>query len=135
MVLFEWSEAISVNIREIDEQHKKLIAIIQALYDSIAGGKGQEAWKAVINDLIEYTAYHFRTEEDYFRKYEYPEQKFHTEEHELFTKQVIELKKKFEKGQVIMSMDFFNFLTNWLNNHILKVDKKYSLFFNDRGLF
>lgn len=42
MALFVWSDKYSVNINEIDNQHKKLVDILSSLHDSMKAGKGSE---------------------------------------------------------------------------------------------
>jgi hemerythrin-like metal-binding protein len=54
--------------------------------------------------------------------------------HRALVKQVVETKNKFDRGEIKVNADIMNFLKNWLNNHILRVDKKYSAFLNSKGV-
>ena len=54
-----WNEKYSVKISTIDEQHKKLVAIINELYNSMKNGKSKEQLGKTLTDLVEYTKYHF----------------------------------------------------------------------------
>lgn len=134
MPLFQWSENLSVNIAEIDAQHKKLVELINLLHDSMREGKGKDVMGKILNDLTDYTVYHFSTEEKLFEKYAYPESSRHKKEHENLTKQVLEIKGKFAEGKAVITMEVMNFLKDWLNNHIMQVDKKYSAFLNAKGV-
>lgn len=134
MPLFQWSPNLSVNIAEIDTQHKKLVDLINLLHDSMKEGKGKEVMGKILGDLADYTVYHFSTEEKLFEKYAYPEYARHKKEHEDLTKQVLDIKTKFTAGQTVLTMEVMNFLKNWLNNHIMQVDKKYSAFLNAKGV-
>ncbi len=134
MPLFQWSQNLSVNIAEIDKQHRKLVDLINLLYDSMKEGKGKEVVGKILNDLTDYTVHHFSTEERLFEKYAYPEYARHKKDHEDLTKQVIDIKGKFMAGKTVLTMEVMNFLKDWLNNHIMQVDKKYSAFLNAKGV-
>jgi hemerythrin len=134
MPLFQWTPELSVNVKEIDTQHKKLVDLINLLHDSMKSGKGKDVMGKVLKDLTDYTVYHFGTEERLFEKYGYIEYPQHKKEHDDLTKQVLEVKSKFESGQTTMTIEVMNFLKDWLNNHIKHSDKKYSAFLNSRGV-
>lgn len=134
MSLFQWSPDLSVNIVEIDNQHKKLIDLINLLHDSMRMGKGREIMGKVLKDLTEYTVYHFNTEERLFEKHGYTEASRHKREHDDLTKQVMDIKAKFEGGETSITIEVMNFLKEWLNNHIRQSDKRYSSYLNSKGV-
>ena len=134
MALMNWESRFSVSIKEIDEQHKKLFEIINSLHDAMKAGKGKDALGKVLSELVNYTVYHFGTEEKMFQKYGYPETALHKKEHADLTKQATELKAKFEKDGGIITIEVMNFLRDWLNNHILKIDMKYIPFLKSKGV-
>lgn len=134
MPLLQWTQDMSVNIVEIDNQHKKLVNLINLLHDSMKEGKGREALKTVLEDLANYTVYHFETEEKLFRTHAYPEYVHHKKEHDDLTKQVLAIKTEYEGGKSNLTIDLMNFLKNWLNHHILNSDKRYSSYLNTKGV-
>lgn len=134
MALLQWGAKYSVNIAEIDQQHQKLFTLINTLYDAMASGHGKEVLGKVLAELAEYTVYHFATEERLFQKHGYPDSPAHKQEHEKLVKQVTELKTKFDAGKTQITLDVMNFLKDWLNNHIMVVDKKYTPFLNSKGV-
>jgi hemerythrin len=73
MELIKWKDVFSVKVSEVDNQHKKLIGLINQLYDAMRVGKGREVLGSVLTELVNYTIYHFSTEERLFREYGYPE--------------------------------------------------------------
>ncbi|MBE8539210.1 bacteriohemerythrin [Geoglobus acetivorans] len=135
MALITWNESFSVNIREIDEQHKKLVSMINRLHDAMLEGKGKEIMGELLNDMVEYTITHFSTEEKLMKQHNYPGYVKHKAEHELFVSKVGEFKEKYEKGQLALTMEVLSFLKSWLTNHILNSDKKYGPFFNNKGIY
>lgn len=134
MSLITWSDKYSVNIKEIDEQHKKLVGMINELHDAMMHAKGKEASLAIINKMADYTKYHFSTEEKYMKQFGYPDYNAHKLSHEKFIEQVFEFKKGYEDGKTGLSYDLLNFLKNWLVTHIQSSDKKYTVLFNEKGL-
>ncbi len=130
----QWSDIFKVNIRDIDDQHKELFRLVNGLYKGWKENRPKEEVGKLLNGLINYTATHFKTEEDYFDKYGYPESSPHKEAHKALVKQALELKEKFEKGELKLNIETMNFLKNWLNNHILRTDKRYTSFLNAKGV-
>jgi len=134
MALIKWDDSFSMHVVKIDQQHKTLVSMINELNDAMRQGKGKDVLGKIMNGLISYTATHFKTEEDYFNQFGYPEADSHKKEHIAFVQKVSEFKDGFEKGKLSLSIEVMNFLCDWLQNHIKGTDKKYSQFFNDKGL-
>ena len=143
MAFFEWDPGFSVNIAEIDQQHKKLIGLINILHEGMQPGNDDMLKSAVkeltmqasvINEMVNYSQYHFSTEESYMRKYAYPDYEKHKSEHESFIREVRIFKNDFDNGKVVLSVKIMEFLKKWLSNHILGTDKRYEPFFRGKGL-
>jgi hemerythrin len=134
MALIKWNDSLSVNVAKIDQQHQKLILMINELHGAMKQGRGNDVLGEIVNGLISYTATHFKTEEDYFNQFGYPETDSHKKEHIAFVQKVSEFKDGFEKGKRSLSIEVLYFLSDWLQNHIKCTDKKYSQFFNEKGL-
>ncbi len=135
MPFIEFNETLKTNVALCDQQHQKLVALINDLHQAMKSGKGKEVIFQILSELVAYTDYHFKTEEDYFRKYAYPEALAHQKEHQELTETALALKSKVEKGESVITIEVMNFLKNWLNNHILKTDKKYGPYLNAKGVF
>jgi hemerythrin len=134
MALIAWSDKYSMNIKEIDDQHKKLVGMINELHDAMKQAKSKEVSLDIINKLADYTKYHFSTEEKYMKQFGYPDYAAHKKEHEKFIDQVMSFKIEYEAGKAGLSFDLLDFLKKWLVTHIQSSDKKYSPFFNEHGL-
>lgn len=134
MSLITWDNSLSVNIKEIDEQHQKLIGLINDLHSAMLKGRSKEVLQEVIDGVIKYTSYHFGTEEKYFEKYNYADTQKHKEEHQNFVNTVNDFLQKFKAGTAFLSIEIMEFLKNWVTNHINGTDKKYTQFFNSKGL-
>lgn len=134
MPLIQWSPSYSVKIGEIDSQHQKLITMINELNDAMLKGKAKEILSPLIDGLIAYTQVHFSKEEMLFDKYKYPDTAAHKEEHAAFVKKVSEFREGFKKGNMSLTINIMDFLSNWLTKHICGTDKKYSDFLNKNGV-
>ena len=142
---FKWDEKYSVKVVELDDQHKRLIDLINKLYKAYLNSKNEDILSAtlkeldtqfyVLEELIKYTLYHFETEEKYMVKYQYPGYELHKREHENLASKVNSLKNDFEKGEAIHSKDIIMFLRDWLIKHILGSDKQYVPYLNKSGLY
>jgi hemerythrin len=141
MPLIAWDDSISLNISEIDNQHKQLVKIINELFDAMKNARGFDVLEDILARLVDYTEYHFSTEEKYFDQLRYIESEPHKEEHRFLIKQVNEFKKAFDEGQIkrdgsdrVLTVDLWNLLKNWLINHIQISDQKFAPLFKENGV-
>ena len=119
-------DTYSVGIPQIDNQHKGLIRLINDLQAAMMAGKGKQVLSSIINDLIRYTEGHFAFEEALLQQRGYSALAAHKQEHKELTRQVHELRDKFQSSELTISMDVMKFLKNWLASHILERDKAYA---------
>jgi len=134
MALMAWSPAFSVKVQKFDDQHKKLVDLVNQLHDAMKAGEGNTMLGVVLQSLIAYTASHFADEEKMMQTHAYPEYAKHKGEHEKLVKQVLELQQKFQAGSAMLTMSVMSFLKDWLVNHIQGEDKKYGVYFNAKGI-
>lgn len=135
MALMDWNKELSVNVKEIDAQHKKLVDLINQLYDAMKEGKGAVASGKILSDLVKYTVEHFASEEKLMKQHGYPGYAEQRKAHEDLTRQVIDFKSQYDKGSISLTPKLMTFLRGWLSNHILITDKNYTVFFNGKGVY
>lgn len=126
MNLYEWTEKYSVGIKSLDHDHQQLFDLVNHLFEAMSHGKAKEILSETLNKLISYTRTHFIREEIFFKSTNYPDSKEHKKQHDLFVDKVTEFKKQFDEGNQKISIDLIKFLSDWLVNHILVSDKKYT---------
>lgn len=129
----EWDEKYSVHIEEIDSQHKNIFSIINRLHDAMKARRGKEAIGNLLYELVDYTYYHFATEEKYFRLCNYPHFDVHKSEHDLMRNLVADLRRKFDANTETIIIDVMDLLKDWLSDHVLGSDQKYGSFLNKQG--
>jgi hemerythrin len=126
MSLLTWKETYSVNSREMDEQHKQLINLLNQLHDGMARGAGNEVMRPVLDTLVAYTRAHFADEERTLAGVGYPRLLQHKAEHKELTDKVVKFRDDFAAGKVGLSINVLMFLKDWLNHHIVGSDKLYA---------
>jgi hemerythrin len=134
MALFVWNDDYSLRIGAIDEQHKRLVGLLNALHEGMVAGHGNEKIGPLLDGLIDYTARHFAYEEQLFAEHGYPEAAAHTAEHRRLVDQVLEFKSRYEAGSAQLTMQLMKFLKDWLIKHILGSDKAYGAHLAERGV-
>ena len=71
MTIFIWNDSYKTGVELIDRQHKKLVDILNQLDESLAERSGHQVLLNLLNELVEYTKYHFKAEEELMRSLEY----------------------------------------------------------------
>jgi hemerythrin-like metal-binding protein len=121
----EWSAKLSTGIKEIDDQHKKLIEQINILHSAMREGKAKEVLGKILEELKAYTKYHFSTEEKAFERYNYSEKAAHTQKHNALIKRLDEIAEQYKTGSMTISINLLDFLNKWVSEHIQRDDMKY----------
>jgi hemerythrin len=121
----QWEERYAVGIAIIDEQHKQLFGLTNALYEFCREGEisARENFKAVLRTAVDYINFHFTMEERIMERVNYPESAEHKRDHLRFVKKVLEESKLFEEGKSFVPHAFVRFLRDWILTHIAVSDK------------
>jgi hemerythrin len=126
MAFVDWNDRYSVGVAQVDQQHKKLVALINQLHEAMSSGKGQAVLGPVCTELVSYARTHFAQEEQMLKLHRYPDLTAHQAVHAKLTAEVGELQKKLESKQSVLTMDVMGFLRTWLTDHIMQTDQKYA---------
>jgi hemerythrin len=126
MAFVDWKPEYSVGNREIDEQHKRLVGLINQLHDAMKAGGRHEDLMKIMNELTDYTRYHFAHEEKLMQKAGYKDLAAHQRVHRAMVEQVEKLKQEAGTSRAGFSIKLMGFLKSWLTDHILGSDQKYA---------
>jgi hemerythrin len=132
---FRWTETYSVNIATLDRQHRDLFATINELNRALSEGHGAVAVGDVLGQLLEYSRKHFATEEVLMETHSFPGLPTHRLEHEAFALRVAKYMDDYRRGKLGTPASLMLYLQSWLKEHLLKTDKAYSTFLNEKGVF
>jgi hemerythrin-like metal-binding protein len=123
MALMTWGAMLQLGYGDIDDQHKKLVELVNSLDDAMRAGKSREVLGGVLDELIKYTQFHFAFEEKLMDQYNISTTAAHKAEHQQLISDVATFQTKFESGSASVSTELMSFLRTWLSDHILKTDK------------
>lgn len=131
---FVWKDEYSLGIKEIDEQHKYFVNLLDNIYQTVLTNEDRKLIGDKLNELKDYTIKHFATEEKYFDEFAYPEAEEHKLAHRDLEKNVLDFQEKFKNNKIEVSFDLIDFLEDWLIEHLAHMDMKYVKCFHDHGL-
>lgn len=130
----EWSDKFSVGISLLDEQHKRLIDMINRLIEFHNITSLSESIIETLRSMTTYARTHFEDEEKIMIDYSYPDYTSHKKQHEEFKKQVASFYSSTPISVDALNTNVVEYLKSWLIYHILKEDMKYKRFYNEKGL-
>ena len=134
MALIAWNDSYSVKVKKFDDQHKKLVDMLNELHDAMKVGKGKDVLGKVLDRLIQYTATHFAEEEKVMKQHNFTDYERHKIEHNKLVAQVLDVQKQFNSGNATLTTAVLGFLKDWLQKHIQGEDMKYGVFLNGKGI-
>lgn len=126
-MLFAWKEEFSTGVPLIDEQHKKLFEIAGRTYSLINDEFVIDKYDRIIeliDELKEYTVFHFKSEEEYMLSIGYRKYFSHKVEHDDFIERINNVDyNQLDQDQEAYLRGILEFIVEWISNHILKLDK------------
>lgn len=128
MAFFVWSEGFSVGVQEMDDQHKVLIDMINAIHSNRDASVAAD----ILQKMVDYTELHFRREETLLRGILYRELGMQLREHKAFLDKTREFATQ-DTAAPLLHDQLAAYLRNWLSHHILEVDMKYKQAFLKSG--
>ena len=135
MALVTWTDNLSVGVELIDNQHTVLFNTINELHDAMMKGQGRAKVGGLLGRLLAYTRNHFSAEEALMEDAKYAGLAIHRIEHRKLTKQVEWFVARYQQGDLTLSIELADFLSDWLKNHIQSVDQSYKPWLNEHGVY
>jgi methyl-accepting chemotaxis protein len=132
--LVGWNDSFKIGISWVDDQHKVLFGLINNLYTTYGKSKSKSQLKHVLDELLDYTIYHFGNEEEVFKQINYEGTEKHLVQHKRFIDQIKSFREEFNAGDVSVALDVVHFLQDWLVTHIQRTDKAYVQAFKEHGI-
>ena len=124
--MIKWNDGLVIGIKSIDDDHKKLLNIINEFSEAIDGDTSKKEIEVLFDKLNIFVKEHFAREEILLNKSSYKDFDKHQQQHESFANKIPELKEKFfSKDDYFDQKELIIFLTDWLINHIVNEDMKY----------
>ncbi|MFZ5439388.1 MAG: bacteriohemerythrin [Myxococcota bacterium] len=134
MPLMDWDDKLSVGVKQIDDEHKHLIKLVNELHDAIRANHGKEVLGKVLDGLIAYTGSHFGHEEAEMKRTAYPQAQAHFAEHAALVKKVLAIQEQYKAGKAaVLGMETLAFLRDWLVKHIKGTDQALGAYLKVHG--
>ena len=132
MPLIQWDQRLRVDVRLCDDQHQRLMELMNDIYDSLINGRGTSIVGS-FRSTVAFLRKHCSDEEKLMQAYGYPE--FHEQQvaHRLMVIEVNNLLNQCKTGG-LLAVSVQNFLKR-LEYHIQGDDKKYGAFLNSKGVY
>lgn len=118
-----WTEQLQTGHPLIDEQHHKLVEIINRFYAAFVDKKHESILLDILDELADYTRYHFSAESRLMKQITYAQENDHLEAHAKFARMVTNFQDECRKDPGCFTFRLMSFLQNWLTDHIMKTDK------------
>jgi diguanylate cyclase (GGDEF)-like protein/hemerythrin-like metal-binding protein/PAS domain S-box-containing protein len=129
--IFPWDDNFCTGLAKIDQQHQKLVTILNRLANHAVFGNQQLELNKVFKELVDYTVYHFNTEEAIWHQY-LSDDNFATDHklsHDSFLQQVLHLQSELTSTPSDALLEkTISFLTQWLASHILESDRHMAVY-------
>jgi hemerythrin-like metal-binding protein len=120
---FHWAVDLDVGVKEIDDQHKVLVDMLNALSATIDTGRAQGSAPELTARMRAYAQEHFRFEEALMARTGYPDRNSHMLEHDAFIKNLLDQETELGAHGQEFAVEIREFVWQWLINHIAKTDK------------
>ena len=135
MPILVWSDDYSVNVAEIDEQHKKLLEHVNKLHAGVEAQIEKQDLHELLVELYDYTAFHFAFEEKLMDRHGMKNVKKHHKEHKLLLKHLKHICDAVSDGKRLTFYSQYDVSNDWLLAHIMDFDKKMGAFLNSKGVY
>lgn len=133
MPLLNWSDDLTVQSTQMDDQHKGLIAIMNELYDAAHANAGKQRISQIFDSLTQAVVSHFAEEEQHMESMAYPGLETHRRIHVDLVNKYTKYLEEYKQGSGAVNNEIFMFLKMWLAAHINGVDKKYGEYYHQKS--
>jgi hemerythrin-like metal-binding protein len=128
MAYFEWADDLIIDNGPIDEDHKRLVSLVNELHTATSEGQGHGVVGSILEQLIVYTKEHLQREERIMEQAQFPHLKQHKVGHQKFVDSLLDLQNKYEAGSITVASQLSTLLRDWLSLHIRRSDRELLVF-------
>lgn len=128
----QWNNSLVLGLSQIDEDHERLVNLLNNCYRALMVPNPYEL-AGIINELRDYSQYHFEAETTLMISTGYPEAYSHRTAHTEFTSSVQQFKERFQAGESSIALDILSFLNGWLVSHIQASDRDLANYLKQKG--
>ncbi len=100
-----------------DNQHQVLFKLIDKINAKVVD-------RRIFRQLCDYAEYHFKLEEEYMLKLDFPGTQQHIRAHDKFRSELQTMMREYTTYDELFRHALSEFLTEWLKSHVFGIDKK-----------
>lgn len=138
LVAFQWKDRYNLNIPEIDKQHQRLFEIGARVYDLAMSNDSYDHYDEILDllkELLDYTEYHFKFEEELMSKHQYSGFDQQHDDHIFYVEKIKAISSRdIDSDQQKATLEIVDFLSEWISSHIMFSDRKYAMEFKEKGI-
>ncbi len=134
MDIIKWRESYETGIGSMDQQHRKLIELINRLYKIIRKKESVESIHEIMGEMTKYSENHLQEEEGILKSNGYPDFASHVAIHQDYLDKMKTLLAASEEDIESSVQETYAFLRHWWMDHIISEDKKYGEFLKSKGV-
>lgn len=132
--LVSWGDELVFGVAKIDNEHKRLMDLVNQVYRDVKSGKGGQVDAGTFTDLFNYSKQHFADEAQFMESINYPDMEAHRVEHATFLDRLKAMDSAAKAGQSIMPVDVVSFMGSWWQSHIAGSDAKLAAYSKKNGI-
>jgi hemerythrin len=126
MPFIVWTNEMSVDVKMLDNDHKRLAILINDLHDGLMAGRDSKALESIFDELVAYSRVHFAHEERILAEAGYSGAAAHKQEHGHKIEQVLMMQARFMSAKESADyLEVLDQLKNWLFAHMESSDKEF----------
>ena len=134
MSFIEWTDELSIGIKEIDEQHKNLIELANSLCKKIELVDNHDMVQKAFDIFITQSKIHYKEEEDLMTKHNYPRSGSHIGEHNELLQKVKSVSYLCSVNDQTVISSLTTIFSGYFTHHFHGEDKSLAIYLNSRGV-
>jgi hemerythrin len=131
-MLMDWSDELSVAVPEIDDDHRKLLGIVNEFHEAHEASRSKEEVLAALTKIADYACWHFDHEEEIMRQEGFPGLQSHRDRHAELLDALGGLIADFEAGRADIDRATLDFLKSWVLVHLKTEDRDLGIWVRSR---
>ncbi|MBF0160116.1 MAG: bacteriohemerythrin, partial [Magnetococcales bacterium] len=133
-LFLNWSDDLSVGVATLDQDHQRLVDILNRLHALMKEGGGRDSVGTLLQEFIDFTRSHFAREEQYMRDCDFPKLNKQMEQHRTLVQALDSMKERFDRGDFALAIDLIAIGKAWLVSHIMHNDMEYKPYMQARKM-
>ena len=112
-----WLPEYAIGVETIDQEHQRLFALAAQLERAILAEQAKEVLNDLLDELVNYTGYHFAHEESLMEQIGYPHYREHCVQHEEMKQKLQSRRDQAVEGTPCTPAELMQLLVEWLKCH------------------